>query len=156
MASSDNIRAGRPLEPRLPSAPDGPPGLGEVARDAVDHIKVIVSDSVALGKLEAKRVVAQVERTTRDVAPRLAWGMMAAALGFVGAVLGLIAIFIGLGAVIPSVAVRLAIFAATFLLGGAVFGFLAARPRTEPPRERVVVSGATVKRLDAAGSQASR
>jgi len=123
----------RRVEPT--SARPGEVGLGEVVTDAIDHVREIVSDTVAIGKLEARRVVDRVEQTTRDVAPRVVIGAMAAVLGMVGAVLALIAIFIGLGAVIESVAVRLAIFAAVFLVLAAVGGLMAAKGVREPARE---------------------
>jgi hypothetical protein len=106
-----------------------------VARDAIEHVRVIVSDTVALGKLEAKRALARVEQGTRDIAPRAAIAAAAMVLGLAGLVLGLIALFIALGEVIPSVAVRLAIYAAVFLVLAVAFGFVAARGTQEAVRE---------------------
>lgn len=108
--------------------PDAPVGLGDVAKAAVEHLKLIVDDSVALGKLEARRVVLKAEQTAKDVAPRVAVGALAATLGFAGVVLALVALFIGLGEVIPSVTVRLVIFAATFLALAAAGAFYVTRP----------------------------
>lgn len=115
-------------------------GFGDVVRDAIDHVSVIVSDSVTLGKLEAKRLSDRVEQTTKEVAPRIAFGAMAAVFGFVGMIFGMIAIFIALGEVIPSVAARLGIYTAVFLGIAAVGGFLAARPM-----KRTVTSEPVVK-----------
>lgn len=115
-------------------------GLGDVVRDAINHVSVIVSDSLTLGKLEAKRITDRVEETTKEVAPRIAFGATAAVFGFVGMIFGLIAIFIALGEVIPSVAARLGIYAAVFLGIAAVGGFMAARPM-----KRTVTSEPVVK-----------
>lgn len=128
-----NGHTGRALEhaPRAGAVQDlpGDNGFGDVVKDAINHVKVIVSDSVALGKLEVRRMAQRAEETGRDIVPRIAAGLTAAIVGLVGVVLGLVAIFVGLGAVIPSVAVRLAIFAAAFLLTAAAGGFFALRPR---------------------------
>lgn len=115
-------------------------GLGDVVRDAINHVSVIVSDSVTLGKLEAKRLSDRVEETTKEVAPRIAFGATAAVFGFVGMIFGLIAIFIALGEVIPSVAARLGIYTAVFLGIAAVGGYLAARPM-----KRTITSEPVVK-----------
>jgi hypothetical protein len=128
--SGNNGRSQGAVE-RRPEAgidePEATPGLGDVVRDAIDHVAVIVGDSIALGKLETKRMVGQVEQTAKDVVPRVVIGAVAAMFGFVGAVFALIAIFVALGEVIPSVAVRLAIYAAAFLVLAAAGGFFAAR-----------------------------
>ncbi len=120
-------------QPRAGISPStGSQGLGDVVKDALDHASAIVSNSVEIGKLEAKRVVGRVEQTTKEVAPRIVAGAAAAVLGFTGAVFALVAIFVGLGEVIPSVAVRLGIYAAAFLLLAAIGGYFAARPMKEP------------------------
>jgi hypothetical protein len=121
---------GLPVQSEEDLEPDGPIGLGDVAKAAVEHLKLIVNDSVELGKLEVRRVVLQVEQTAKDIAPRIAVGALAATLGVAGVVLGLIALFIALGEVIPSVTVRLVIFAGTFLALAAAGGFYATRPLT--------------------------
>src|SRR5262245_41109519 len=118
----------REAPPRTPSGSDG---LGGVARDALDHLRVIVGDSVARGQPEAKRAGDRVAQATREIAPRAAIAAAAAVLGVAGVVLGLIAIFIALGEVIPSVAVRLAIYAAVLLLLAVSLG-LAAKGAREP------------------------
>ncbi len=123
------------------SPPTGSQGLGDVVKDALDHASAIVSNSVEIGKLEAKRVVGRVEQTTKEVAPRVVAGAAAAVLGFAGAVFALIAIFVGLGEVIPSVAVRLGIYAAVFLLLAAAGGYFAARPIKEPQPNKLVSRG---------------
>src|SRR4051812_41705778 len=86
---------------------DGAPRLGDVAKDVIDHAQMLVSDAVAIAKLEARQMTGRLERSIRRVVPRIALGATAAVLGITGVVLGLIAIFIGLGNAIPSVAVRL-------------------------------------------------
>jgi hypothetical protein len=103
-------------------------GLGDVVRDAIDHVSIIVGDSMTLGKLEAKRLTERVGQTTKEVAPRIAFGASAAVFGFVGVIFGLIAIFIALGEVIPSVVARLGIYAVVFLAVASVSRYLAARP----------------------------
>jgi hypothetical protein len=119
-------------------APAGEVGLGDVAKDVIDQVREIVSDSIAIGKLEAKRALERVEQMTRAVVPRVVVAVAAALLGLTGVVLGLIAIFIALGEVIPSVAVRLAIYAAAFLVLAAIGGFAAGKGvqevGTESPR----------------------
>lgn len=143
-APVDNGYGDRTLARPRDGAPlDGGPGLGDVAKDAIDHVREIVSDSVAIGKLEAKRVIEKVEETTKDIVPRMAIGAAAGAVGFVGLVLGLIAIFIALGEVIPSTAARLGIFAGVFLVLAAAGGFIAARPlikKSEPKPVKVTTT----------------
>jgi hypothetical protein len=141
---ADNGRDGRAGE-RGPRAgvvePEGASGLGDVAKDALEHVKVIVSDSVAIGKLEARRLALRAEEAGRDLAPRVAVGALASLVGLAGIVLALIALFIALEEVIPSTAVRLAIFAAAFLLIAAAGSFFALRPgKARDDRALVVIS----------------
>jgi hypothetical protein len=112
---------------------DGAPAaLGDVVRDAMDHARVIVRDSVAIGKIEARQVA---DRVARDLVPRAAFGLAAAAFGALGVIFALIALFIGLGAIIPSVAWRLFLFAVMVLGLAAIGGLLASRsPRDRRPR----------------------
>jgi hypothetical protein len=125
-----------PVGPRAGAVePDGATGLGDVAKDALSHLKVIVSDSVAIGKLEVRRMATRAEEAGREIVPRVAVGLTASIVGLVGIVLGLVALFIGLGEVIPSAAVRLAIYAAAFLLIAAAGGFFALRPLKSPRAE---------------------
>ena len=125
-----------PVGPRAGAVePDGAAGLGDVAKDALNHLKVIVSDSVAIGKLEVRRMATRAEDAGREIVPRVAVGLTASIVGLVGIVLGLVALFVGLGEVIPSVAVRLAIYAAAFLLIAAAGGFFALRPLKSPRAE---------------------
>jgi len=144
-------RNGRSLE-RRPQVDGEGPGLGDIAKDAIDHVSAIVSDSVALGKLEAKRIAGKVEETAKEVVPRAAFGLMAMMLGLIGSVLGLVAIFVGLGALIPSVAVRLAIFAAVFLLLAGVGAFFAARPMKKDKKEEEIKVTAPVVRVPVASA----
>lgn len=111
--------------------PEGVGGLGDLAKDAIEHLKVIVNDSVEIGKLEARKLAVRAEEIGRELAPRIAVGALAALVGLAGVVLALVALFITLGDVIPSVAARLAIFAATFLVAAAAGGFYALRPKKE-------------------------
>src|SRR5262249_54604009 len=113
-------------------------GLGDVAKDAMEHLRVIMNDSVAIAKLEVRRVTHHVEETGREFLPRIGVGAVAAVAALAGIVLALVALFIALEDVIPSVAVRLAIFAAAFLIFAAACGFYAARPRKHPPSEALV------------------
>lgn len=89
--------------------------LADVARDAFDQARVLVRDSVELGKLEAKRAMDRVEETVSTAVPRVSFALIAAMFGFTGLVFAFIAIFLGLGYVIESVAARTAIFAVFFL-----------------------------------------
>lgn len=103
-----------PLPPRQAEQP--PAGLGEVARDVVDHAQVIARDGLAIAKLEARRAVARATGRAKEAAPRIAFGVIAATSALVATVLLLIAIFIALGDPIPSVGWRLAIFGLFFLV----------------------------------------
>lgn len=135
-----------PIQVGEPSEAEGMPGLGDIAQDALEHLKLIVNDSVELGKLEARKVVLQAKETAKEVAPRIAVGALAATLGFAGVVLALIALFIALGDVIPSVTVRLVIYAAAFLVLAAAGGFYASRPLPhrgeKTPREKALPASA--------------
>lgn len=109
--------------------------LGSILRDVVDQVGDIARDSVALGGLEARRIVAEGRAQVADLGPRVAWGLVAAVLGSVGAILLVIAAFIGAGAIIPSVAVRLAIVGAIFgIVAG--YGAYRATKRKQPPGDR--------------------
>lgn len=103
-----------PLPPRQAELPRA--GLGEVARDVVDHAQVIARDALAIAKLEARRTVERATGRAKQAAPRIAFGAIAAVSALVAAVLLLIAIFIALGDPIPSVGWRLAIFGLFFLV----------------------------------------
>jgi hypothetical protein len=109
-----------------------PAALGSVARDAIDHATIILRDTAAIAKLEGEKIV---DRAVKDVAPKVAFGAVAAISGFVGLVFALIAIFIGLGEVIPSVAWRLVIFAVAFF-AVAIAGAVLAGKRRETSTER--------------------
>lgn len=104
------------------------PALGSVARDAIDHVTVIVRDTAEIARLKVEHVA---DRVKRDLASRVAWGAVAATFGVVGSILLLIAIFIGLGAIIESVAWRLAIYAIVFLGIAIVGAMLATRHKRE-------------------------
>jgi hypothetical protein len=123
-----------PRQAELPAA-----GLGEVARDVVDHAQVIARDALAIGKLEARRVVDRARSQAREVAPRVAFGAVAAVAALVGVVLLLIALFIALGDPIPSVGWRMALFAVFFLVVAVIAALFAApheERREEKARER--------------------
>jgi len=138
-SSRENGRRDLSLTPRPMNGAAEPPGLGDVTRDAINQVREIVSDSVALGKLEVKQTVAKVEDRMKDVVPRMIAGALGSAMAFVGIVIGLIAIYFALEGPIPSVAARLGIFTAFFLLLAAGGGFFAMRPN----RERHIVVPAT-------------
>lgn len=109
-----------PRQAELPAA-----GLGEVARDVVDHAQGIARDALAIGKLEARRVVDRARSQAREVAPRVALGAVAAVAALVSLVLLLIALFIALGDPIPSVGWRMALFAVFFLVVAVIAGLFA-------------------------------
>jgi hypothetical protein len=115
-------------------------GLGEVARDVVDHAHVIARDALAIGKLEARRAVDRARSQAREVAPRIAFGAVAAVAALVGAVLLLIAIFIALGDPIPSVGWRMAIFGIFFLVVAVIAALFAGSPE-EHREERAQARG---------------
>jgi hypothetical protein len=102
----------------------GPPALGDVARDVMDHATIIVRDRIRIGQMEARRYA---EHVRRDVAPRAA--LVAAALGLllVAALCGLVALFIGIAVAIGSVAWTLVIYCAIFALAALVTAALASR-----------------------------
>jgi hypothetical protein len=125
-----------PLPPRQAELP--PAGLGEVARDVVDHAQVIARDALAIAKLEARRAVARATGRAKEAAPRIAFGVIAGVSALVAAVLLLIAIFIALGDPIPSVGWRLAIFGLFFLVVAVIAAIFAGsheeRHEAESPR----------------------
>jgi hypothetical protein len=100
-----------PRQGELPAA-----GLGEVARDVVDHAQVIARDALAIGKLSARRSIDRAKSQAREAAPRIAFGAVAGIAALVGVVFLLIAAFVALGDPIPSVGWRLAIFGIFFLV----------------------------------------
>jgi len=122
-----------PRQGELPSA-----GLGEVARDVVDHAHVIARDALGIGKLEALRAVERAKARARETAPRIAFGAIAAVAALAGVVFLLIAIFVALGDPIPSVAGRTAIFGVFFLVVAvlaAIFASTQEKLREERPRQ---------------------
>jgi hypothetical protein len=119
----------------MPPEP-APDPLGVVVRDAIDHTREIVRDSVAIGTLEVRRAARGAKQVAGDLGPRIAWGAAAATLGVIGAIVGLIAVFIGAEVIIPSVAARLGIIAGLFLALAAFGAWRAARgtKRDDAPR----------------------
>jgi hypothetical protein len=103
-----------PLPPRQAELPRA--GLGEVARDVVDHAQVIARDALAIARLEARRAVGRATGRAKEAAPRIAFGAIAGVSALVGTVFLLIAIFIALGDPIPSVGWRLSIFGLFFVV----------------------------------------
>jgi hypothetical protein len=103
--------------------PDGQ-ALGDVARDVIDHVSIIARDRFKIGKLEARR---QAEHWRRDVAPRAAFGAVAALLGGMAAVMGLVALFLGIAAALGSVAWTFAIYCGFFVILAFIAAGLAAR-----------------------------
>lgn len=100
-------------------------GLGEVARDVVDHAQGIARDALAIGKLEARRAVDRARSQAREVAPRIAFGAVAGVAALVGVVFLLIAIFLALGDPIPSMGWRMALFGTFFLVVAVIAGLFA-------------------------------
>jgi uncharacterized membrane protein YtjA (UPF0391 family) len=125
-ASGDERALSKPRE-RPPPRKDELPaaGLGEVARDVVDHAQGIARDALAIGKLEARRAVERARSQAREVAPRIAFGAVAGVAALVGVVLLLIALFIALGDPIPSVGWRMALFGVFFLVVAVIAGLFA-------------------------------
>lgn len=125
-------------------------GLGEVARDVVDHAQIIARDALAIGKLETRRAVKRAKERAKEAAPRIAFGAIAGVAALAGVVFLLIAIFIALGGPIPSVGWRTAIFGIFFLVVAVIAAIFAGtkeklheeRPRPvhaevePPPQER--------------------
>jgi len=104
--------------------------LGDVARDVIDHVSMLVRDEVKIARLSARRYA---EHLRADVAPRAGLIVGAAVLALLAVVFALIALFRGLVAALGSVTWTLVIFAALFALGAAVMvGFA----RQAPPEAR--------------------
>lgn len=103
--------------------------LGDVARDAIDHVTMIGRDVFKIGKLEARRYA---EHLRYDVAPKAAFKGVAAAAGGLGVTLLLIGIFIGIASAI-GVGWTFVLYGAIFLVGAAVAYSLGRRgvPRDE-------------------------
>lgn len=119
----------RSRQSELPSA-----GLGEVARDVVDHAHVIARDALAIGKLEARRAVDRVRLQALAIAPRIAFGAVAGVAALVSVVLLLMAIFIALGDPVPSVGWRLAIFGIFFLVVAVIAALFAGSREAHPEK----------------------
>jgi hypothetical protein len=115
------------------SAVEGPPAgtqaLGEVARDVIDHVTMIVRDEVKIAGLETRR---RVEHLRREVAVRLAYRAAAVLMATVAGICGLIALFLGIARALDSVAWAFAIYAALFAVVAIVVVALSSRlPRQE-------------------------
>jgi hypothetical protein len=117
-----------------PPTPEQEP-LGGVVRDALDHTREILRDTVAIGAIEVRRAAIGAKHTAADVGPRIAWGTAAVVLGTIGTIVGIIALFIGAEVIIPSVAIRLGIVAGLFMLA-ATFGAWRAGRKSSPPARR--------------------
>src|SRR4051812_2294188 len=110
---------GRPrLLPRQAEAPSA--SLGDVARDVFDHAQVIARDALAIGKIEAQRTLGRARARALEVAPRVAFGAVAAVAALTGLIFLLIALFNALEDAIPSFAWRTAIFGIGFLVVAAI------------------------------------
>jgi hypothetical protein len=123
-------RRDRPPPPPRQAEPP-PAGLGEVARDVVDHLQVIVRDELAIAKLEARRAVERAKERAKAAAPRVAFGIVAGVAALLAVVFLLIAIFIALGDAVPSVGWRLAIFGIFFLVVSVIAAIFAGSRETE-------------------------
>jgi hypothetical protein len=115
---------------RSNGAPPGPRAIGDVARDVIDHVTMIVRDEVKIAGLEARR---RVEHLRRDVGGRLAYRAAAVLAGVVAGLCGLVALFLGIARALDSVAWAFAIYAAAF----AVVAVVAAALSSRPPRRDV-------------------
>ncbi len=135
-------------DPMRQRGADGHEPLGDVARDVMDHVGVILRDRARIARLEAQRFG---EHVKHDVAPRALFGTAAAVCALVAAVCGLLALFLGIAWAIGSVAWTFLIFAVLFCVGAAVFaGTMARRPTTA--RE---TAEAIARRFPAARSEAA-
>jgi hypothetical protein len=137
------------LPPRQSEPPSA--GLGAVARDVVDHAQIIARDAFGIGKLEARRALERTKERAREVAPRIAFGAIAAVAAVASAVFLLIAIFLALGDPIPSVGWRMAIFGVFFLVVAVTAGLFAStreKLREERP-QRVIAEVAPPSAEDA-------
>jgi hypothetical protein len=106
--------------------------LGDVARDAIDHVSMIVRDEIKIARLEARRLA---EHARRDVLPRAALLAVAAGLAAVSGLLGLLALFLGIAFAI-GVAWAFAIYAAAFaVLAVGALAFAGRPPRPETSEE---------------------
>lgn len=124
-----------PLPPRQGELPAA--GLGDVARDVVDHVHVIARDALSIAKLEAAHTLDRVKARVREAAPRIVFGLVAGVTALAGVVFLLIAIFVALGGPVPSVGWRLAIFGIFFLVVSmiaAVFAGTHEKLHEEQPR----------------------
>src|ERR1700733_13471420 len=70
-----------------------PQALGDVARDVIDHVTILLRDQIGIVRLEARRLA---ERARRDVLPRAALLALAAGLAGLAGLLGLVALFLGI------------------------------------------------------------
>jgi hypothetical protein len=107
--------------------------LGGVARDVIDHVTIIVRDSLKIGWLEGRRYV---DHLRRDVARQAAWRAAAAIAAAVAALCALLAAFLGIASAI-GVAWTFAIYAGLFAVGAIVAASLAARPAARDEAEEI-------------------
>ena len=137
--ASDNGNGARlaaiPPAPILRAEREEP--LAGVIRDALDSTREIVRDTVAIGVLEARRagtdLIHKAGDVAGDVGPRIAWALTAAVFTVVGGVLGIIALFMAAAVLIPSVAARLGICAALFLIVAGIGAFQAGKKKAAAP-----------------------
>jgi hypothetical protein len=123
-------------------------GLGEVARDVVDHAQVIARDALSIAKLEARRSVDRAKGRARDAAPRIAFGAIAGVAALIGTIFLLIAIFDALGGPIPSFGWRMAIFGIFFLVVAVIAAIFAGS--REERHDKATRSGFDTPRTGAA------
>jgi hypothetical protein len=97
--------------PRGDDPPPGPRALGEVARDVIDHVTMIVRDEIKIAGLEARR---RVEHVRRESAARFAYRAAAVLAATIAGLCGLVALFLGIARALGSVAWTFAIYAALF------------------------------------------
>lgn len=106
----------------------GHEALGDVARDVMDHVSMIVRDEAKIAKLSVRRYA---EHVREDVAPKALFTVGAAVCGALAVVMGLIALFLGIAYAIGSVGWTFAIFAAAFAVVTVVMAGMVKRPRVE-------------------------
>jgi len=111
-----------------PRAEGDPQALGDVARDVIDHLSILVRDRIEIAKLEGRRLA---ERARRDVLPRAALFAIAAALAALAGLLALVALFLAIASAI-GVAWAFAVYAAAFaVLAASALAFASRPPRPE-------------------------
>jgi hypothetical protein len=106
--------------------------LGNVARDVMDHISMLVRDEAKIARLSVRRYT---EHVREDVAPKALFGVGAAVCAGLAVVCGLLALFLAIAWALGSVAWTFLIFCGLFVVGTIVMVGLVARPRPARPED---------------------